>query len=300
MKPCKAPTVTPQPSDLDHAKLDPCHCLTDGLFRPLQRNKAALPPLAIQADYKTHYTIHWSAPEQLGITDQTVFIALHRLASDPQGPIIVGPDEQLEHWLSARNGLQLSDNAVKDAGYGLDTTHYEIARIMGLAKSGTNTQTIERSLNKLASVKIAIYKKLKPEDPPWASNLIAYRYQNDRLNIVLNPVLSQAVNKGPFSFINLAEQRQLKSEVSKRLHLWLTAWLPEGKQGKISIDKLIPHIWGDTIESAHRTRKNRLRSALEELSKLKGWICAECETTHNVIMIRPRLKPVKARAKTER
>jgi len=300
MKPCKAPTATPSPSDLDHAKLDPCHCLTDGLFRPLQRNKAALPSLAIHSDYKTHYTIHWSAPEQLGISDQSIFIALHRLASAPQEPKSVWQDEQDEHWLSVRNGLQLSDNAAKDPSYGLDTTYYELARVMGLAKSGTNTQTIERSLSKLANVRICIYKKSKPEEAPWASNLIAYRYQNDRLAIVLNPLLSQAVRAGPFSFVNLAEQRHLKSEVSKRLHVWLTAWLPEGKQGKISIDKLIPHIWGDTIESAHRTRKNRLRSALEELSKLNGWTCAECETTHNVIIIRPRLKPVKQRAKTAR
>lgn len=300
MKPCNIPKIAPQLSDLDHAKLDPCHCLTDGLFRPLQRNKAALQALAIQADYKTHYIIHWSAPEQLGITDQSVFIALHRLASDPQEPKSVWPDEQDAHWLSARNGLQLSENAAKDPAYGLDTTYYELARVMGLAKSGTNAQTIERSLSKLANVRISIYKKTKPEEASWASNLIAYRHQNDRLAIVLNPLLSQAVRTGPFSFINLAEQRQLKSEVSKRLHVWLTAWLPEGKQGKISIDKLIPHIWGDTIESAQRTRKNRLRSALEELSKLNGWVCAECETTLNVVVIRPRLKSVKQRAKTAR
>lgn len=279
--------------ELDHAKLDPYHSLTNGLFRPLPRKKAALPALDIQSDYETYYSINWSAPELLGITDQTLFIALHRLASDPQGVKVVQADELDEHWLSVRNALQLTSKEENGRCYGLDTTYYELARIMGLAKSGTNVQTIERSLNKLASVKVAIYKKAVPKDPPWASHLIAYRFQNDRLNIVLNPLLSKAIRVGPFSFINLAEQRQLKSEVTKRLHVWLTAWLPEGKQGKIALDKLIPHVWGDMLESAQRTRRNRLRAALEELSKLQGWICAECETTQNIIVVRP--KPPKTK-----
>jgi len=72
--------------------------------------------------------------------------------------------------------------------------------------------------------------------------------ENDKLNIALNPMLTKALYKTPFTFINVQEQRQLSGEVAKRLHVWLSCWLGHGQE---RVPKLAKHPdWPLTVFNA--------------------------------------------------
>jgi len=74
--------------ELDHAKIDPSHCLADGLFRPLRRSAQTV-PLDIKYLYKERYILHWQGNAALSITDQSILIALLRIASEEERTTLV-------------------------------------------------------------------------------------------------------------------------------------------------------------------------------------------------------------------
>ena len=116
---------------------------------------------------------------------------------------------------------------------------------------------------------------------------------NKRIAIAINPMLSRALAGGQSTFVDMKEQRELQSEVSKRLHVWLSSWIKPGESNKITLDKLIPHIWGDESEKNKLyVRRFYLRAALVELNDLEGWSCIENEDSGHVIVTRPKFKKV--------
>lgn len=71
----------------------------------------------------------------------------------------------------------------------------------------------------------------------------------------------------------MREQRAIKSDITKRLHVWLSCWAGiAGKKGTVSLDNLIPHVWGNTATGdALYSRRQKLRDAITELSKFAAW-----------------------------
>lgn len=112
-----------------------------------------------------------------------------------------------------------------------------------------------------------------------------------RIMISINPMLSKALAGGQSTFVDMHEQRKLKGEVSKRLHVWLSSWIKHGESNKIKLDLLIPHVWGDECEKTKlRLRRLYLRETIKEINSLPGWKMEENRDTGVVTIKRPKLK----------
>lgn len=274
----------------DHARVDPSHCLTDGLFRPLKRQSFEGLSLSVRYKYKD-YTFWWRNYCPLNITDQTVFLAVHRLASEKGRVKQVGPKEEVETMRAARDALKLKYDASDLDVLVLETTVNEIAQVMGVTDSGANFKQIKESLIRLSGVSFVIYKGDDVTSLFWQANLFSHMAGLDKkIAIAINPMLSKALAGGQSTFVDMREQRQLKSEVSKRLHVWLSSWIKHGESNKIKLDLLVPHIWGDESEQNKlRKRRSYLRNALIEIDALSGWECAEDKCSGFVAIKRPTL-----------
>ena len=132
----------------DHARVDPSHCLTDGLFRPLKRQSFEGQSLSVRYKYK-EYTFWWRNYCPLNITDQSVFLAVHRLAAEKARTKVVGPSSESSTMIDARNALKLKYDATDLDILVLETTVNEIAQTMGITDSGANFKQIKESLIKL-------------------------------------------------------------------------------------------------------------------------------------------------------
>lgn len=274
----------------DHAKVDPSHCLTDGLFRPLKRQSYEGFSLSVRYKYKD-YTFWWRNYCPLNITDQTVFLAIHKLASEKGRVEAVGPKEERETMREAREALKLKYNASNLEVLVLETNVNEISDVMGVTDSGANFKQIKESLIRLSGVSFVIYKGDDETTLFWQANLFSQMIGVDKkIIIAINPMLSKAVAGGQYTFVDMGEQRQLKSEVSKRLHVWLSSWIKHDESKKIQLDMLTPHVWGNESEkNTLRKRRLYLRSALEEINSLNGWVCNEDKSSGFVIISRPKL-----------
>lgn len=275
----------------DHARVDPSHCLTDGLFRPLKRQSFEGLSLSIRYKYKT-LTFWWRVYYPLNITDQSVFLAVHRLASEKGRVTRVGPSDEVETMKAVRDALKLKYDASDLDVLVLETTVNEICKVMGVTDAGNNYKHIKESLIRLSGVIFAIYKGDDVTTLFWQANLFSHTAGIDkRLVIAINPMLSKALAGGQSTFVDMKEQRELKSEVSKRLHVWLSSWIRHGAENKIQLDLLMPHVWGDESETSKlRKRREYLRNALSEINSLAGWECSEDKESRFVTIKRPKLK----------
>lgn len=275
----------------DHARVDPSHCLTDGLFRPLKKGSYKGMSLDVKYIYKD-YTFWWRNYTPLSITDQTVFLAVHRLASEKGRADRVGPTHDNPTMVEVRGALNMRYDASSSECFVLQTTLYEIAQAMGVSIAGNNYDMIRESLYRLSGVSFVIYKTEDEKKPFWQTNLFSQLAGVDgKLVIAINPMLSKALAGGQSTFVNMNEQRTLSSDVSKRLHVWLSSWARDGVSRKIELDGLGTHVWGTQVDgSALRSRRHSLRKALKELNDLPGWTCEEDPDTGMVTVKRPKLK----------
>lgn len=275
----------------DHAKVDPSHCLTDGLFRPLKRESLKGKSLDVRYRYK-NYTFWWRNYCPLNITDQSVFLAIHRLASEKKRAVRVAAQDDSPLMKSVRDALELELDAHDLDVLVLQTTSYEISQIMGVTDSGANFKQIKESLLRLAGVTFVIYKGDDETSAFWKANLIGKMAGiDDKIIISINPMLAKALAGKQSTFVDMREQRKLNSEVAKRLHVWLSSWIKHGESNKIKLDSLTPHVWGDECTSAKlRLRRFYLRAALFELNELDGWSSLEDAKTGYVVIKRPALK----------
>lgn len=284
------PKTRPHVIIFDHARVDPSHCLTDGLFRPLKRQSFEGQSLSVKYKYK-NYTFWWRNYCPLNITDQSVFLAVHRLASEQGRVSRVGPLEEAETMKSVRNALKLKYDASDLDVLVLETTVIEIAKAMGITDAGRNYKQIKESLIRLSGVSFVIYKGDDVTTLFWQANLFSHIAGIDkRLVIAINPMLSKALAGGQSTFIDMKEQRELNSEVSKRLHVWLSSWIRNGEGNKTNLDLLIPHVWGNECEDNKlRKRREYLRNALKDIDSLNGWTCVEDISSNLVTIKRPKL-----------
>ena len=288
--------VVKQKSDLrhiivfDHARVDPSHCLTDGLFRPLKRESLKGKGLDVSYIYKD-YTLRWVNYKILGIADQSVFLAVHRLASEKGRFERVGISHENLIMLDVRKALKLDLDAENLDCLVLETSLYEIAKTIGIADSGTNLKRIRESLINLSFVSFVIYRGNETTQPFWKANLFSTLAGVDgRIVVGINPMLCKALVGEQCTYICMSEQRSLKSDVAKRLHVWISSWARHGVNTKIGLDTLIPHVWGDVVQGeALYTRRNTLRKSIAELDSLDGWTCKEDKASGMVSITRPKL-----------
>lgn len=271
-KPIKNKTIV-----FDHARVDASHCLTDGLFRPLSRAPKK-EPLDVTHVYMG-YTMRWLNYCKLNIVDQSVFIAIHRIAADNGRLEHVGNNHESPTMQQVRTALKLEKDAANSDCLVLDTSLYEIAKTMGINDCNDNLKMIKNSLFKLACVNFVIYKGDDIGDAFFQTNLFSRLSGiNGKIHLGINPMLCKALIGGQSTFINMDEQRRLDSHITKRLHVWLSSWLQANESRKIALDKLIPHVWGEEYEdTALRKRRHALRKALTELNTLDSWKSSESD-----------------------
>lgn len=259
----------------DHARVDSSHCLTDGLFRPLSRVPSK-ECLDVSHIYKG-YTLRWLNYCKLNIVDQSVFLAIHRLASENGRTERVGDDHDSPVMKEVRAALKLEKEATKNDCLVLDTTLYEIAKTIGVTDGGDNLKMIRNSLIRLSCVSFLIYKGDDIGDTFFKTGLFSKLAGADgRIHVGINPMLGKALAGNQSTFVSMAEQRSLESDITKRLHVWLSSWMRSGEKRKIDIDKLVPHVWGENPEAeTMRKRRHSIRKSLIELDTLSGWSATE-------------------------
>ena len=274
---------------LDHARVDPSHCLADGLFRPLQKGTQKGSSLDIHYRYKG-YTFWWRNYRLLSIADQSVFLALHRLAAERGRTEQVGPTHSDPTMLEVRGALNLRLQAADLECLAFSTSLREMAENIGLSVTGPNLKAIKESLLRLSGVSFVIYKGEEETSTFWQANLISQLAGVDgKIYVAVNPLLSKALVGKPSSYIDMSEQRQLNADAAKRLHVWLSSWAPTEEARTIALDNLIQHVWGTEEISAEAIRKRRtyLRKAIAEIGNLEGWTCEEDKETNLVKVMRP-------------
>lgn len=261
----------------DHAKVDTSHCLTDGLFRPLSRapSKEALD---VEHTYKG-YTLKWINFCKLAISDQSVFLAILRLASEKAKVQRVGDSHESPIMKEVRTALKMEKDASRNDCLVLETSLYEIAKTIGINDCGDNLKMVKRSLIKLSCVSLLIYKGNDIADAFFKTNLFSNLAGIDgKIHIGINPMLGKALTGGQFTHIDMREQRELTSDVAKRMHVWLSSWMRSGTAKKIELDKLVPHIWGEATEQNKlRKRRMALRKAISEMNELQSWKASEID-----------------------
>lgn len=274
----------------DHARTDPSHCLADGLFRPILHGKRAESRLDVSYRFKS-VLFRWQNPTTaLCIKDQSVFLAIHRIAAEKSRITKVGPVDSDINLLAARNALELELEASNLDCLVITTTAREIAHTLGLKISGPALSRVQASLDRLASVSFSISHP-EPERIFWKTKLISVvPLEGPNQLIGFNPVLSKALAGTPTAYIDMKEQFCLPSDVSKRLHVWLSAWLrpTEGKQ--ISRDLLVRHVWGSTGSGdTLYGRRNAIKTALQALNQNTAWCCDYDEPSESYLIKRKRL-----------
>lgn len=208
----------------DHARIDTSHCLADGLFRPIMRGARSESPLDVTYAYKT-FTFRWQNPSgHLCIKDQSVFLAIHRIAAPAKRAKRTDKECSDAIRLSARDALNLGLEATNLECLTIGVTAREIAHTLGLKISGPAISRIEESLGRLASTTLSIYRKDSAE-AYWSAQLIGLTQGDRELQIAFNPLLSKALVFAPTTFVDMDELRKLKTDAAVRLLVWLSGWL---------------------------------------------------------------------------
>lgn len=273
---------------LDASQVEIRHVMTDGLFRPLKKVSTKREQLYIEheslvdvkntANTKKKIIIKWVGAEALDIFDQSVFLALHKLLSN-QSAI---EKEKRENDERIYQSLSIEGSPKQMSIVSKNMSFSEIAEVIGLTDGGENLNRIYKSLHRLATVTCFFsefedgQKKIKNE---IRFNLLAsYEIKKGALRVGLNPLLSAAILGHAYvkkCIIDMESQRQLKGDISKRLHVWLSAWASYDKSQRIGIDTLIPHIWGKEISDKALLKNVRqcVRQALSMIDGLDGWTC---------------------------
>jgi hypothetical protein len=260
---------------IDHAKVELMHCLADGLFRPLQKGMREKMPLNVSIQMpKYGVTLWWRNYALLGIDDQSIFLALHRIFIQRRETL--SPEPQSQHAKKLRALLHTRYQAAELDASMVTTSLSEIARVAGLTHSGPNVRAVASSLLRLSGVDFVVHNTGDPTKAAYQTKLMShFAIENGNVCIALNPMLLHAILGSRNAYVDMQHQRSLSNDAAKRLHLWLSGWANEGRTQYISLDKLVAHVWGDDQPTYLRKRRLLLRKAIREVAALPGWTCFE-------------------------
>lgn len=232
--------------------------------------KKARPSFDITSKFSTSI-IRWSGSHVLGIVEQSVFLSLLSAANQQNFGLSQNPrEDSVGAKLLPLMKLQ-----------GMNTgEHLKVVRItwnqlllsLGYSSHGRKIENIvSLALTRLAETTI----QEETDGEIYKSRVLAWVVGDDGvINIALNRRASNSLRGGQFVKISLSERRQLPDERSKCLHAWLSASLRPGTTRAYVIDSLQRHVWGDVkADTALRSRRMRLRDALQNIDALESWTC---------------------------
>lgn len=258
--------------DLTHAKHDPAHCLTPGLFRSLKRGGRKNLKLDV-----THLcgveSLRFTGLEPLGADDMRLLQGIVAM-SGPAG-FVLSPKPVTEMGQQLRRLLNPQfDAAEKDARVVRTTISHLLAET-GISDGGYNIKAVIASLRRMASVTVLVHSgSLKA-----VFQLLSYVFDSDngRLLVALNPRVTDAVveKEHGFTRIPMAEVRALGSDPARLIHQRLCGWINPGKTRDVAMNTLCGYVWIDEANSeAKKKRYQVMRKAVVELVAL-GWTADE-------------------------
>ena len=195
-------------------------------------------------------------PQALCIRDQSVLLALCQLGAQASQRILVKKEHP--EWSQLSPLLQATGLCADASMIALTVTASQIARIIGLNSSGTNSRSVEHSLQRLSTV--VLHRTVLP----LKSNLQSFaKFQSKiigcaplggkKMRVVLSAELTyRCTHHNGVSWVNMEDQRALASPPGKRLHAFLSAWASSNEIKCIGLDKLPAHIYGRGESKADR------------------------------------------------
>lgn len=284
---------------MDHAPVHPVYLHADGLFRPVPHGMGNTGS-RVSKMYSmgtTKIFCEWQLKQALNIVDQSVMMFLCQIAAQPNRAFPVsGVHPNTAVLMKSLNAAGLASDIFHS---GITTTLPEVARGIGLTATGSNSTAVLESLNRLAATRMR-RTVLNPDGSRstevGSSNVIGLVCDDNSQSIVLNAELSKACHRsGTVAWVNMREHRAIKSKPAKKLHAWLSNWASTREIRTVDMKLLPKHIWGTQACSAAATksRLHTLRSCIQEIAALPGWICS-IDKTRNCLLVR---KPIFAGTK---
>lgn len=265
--------------DLTHARHDPAHCLTPGLFRSLKRGERKRLKLDVTYSYGEDSIRFWG-PEPLGGDDLRVLqglVAMAAISGEGGRGIVLSQEPKTEEGQQLRLWLDLKWDAIEKDAMVAKGSFRQLARELGYADDGgSQFKTIRECIERLWAVSVIVDRAGKRQGFRILSEY-ASDEQEGKLFVALNPRLAEAVmGERPYTRINMAEVRTLQTDPARLMHQRLCGWIDPGKSGKAEIDTLCAYIWPDVTANANtmKTRRQTARKALAELAAV-GWTVNE-------------------------
>jgi hypothetical protein len=236
-----------------------------GAFRPLRKGPRG--KLDVQMEWG-NATIRWRGPDQLGIVEQSVLLAVLEVA--------------LEQWRCDAHRARVTPN---DAQWGLLahqqhvfrpdivrvlTSFRRLSLVCGKGDSGQELALVRDALRRLVETTVWV----KRDGFEGSSHLLGWQVGDEQqVVLVLNWRLTQALQGEQYARISMQERFQLRSEAAKALHAVLSCKVDPGRDWKWQLERLQSFIWGDVVSDGPNRRKRhaRLRGVLTEIQGLPGW-----------------------------
>lgn len=236
-----------------------------GAFRSLL--KGPRPKLDVEMNWGDA-TVQWRGPDQLGIGDQSVLLAVLEVAKQQldadQAAALVQPQDGVWELLSHQQHV-FSPTLVRVA-----TSYRRLALLSGSGDSGAELNQVRAALKRLAETTVWVRRgKLE-----GSSRLLGWQLGDDQqVVLVLNWRLTQALQGVSYARISMTERLQLTSEPAKALHAVLSCKVDCGNIRDFRFETLQRHVWGNTLldGASRRKRHGRLRAALSDIHRLPGW-----------------------------
>ena len=250
------------------------HCLAPGLFRAISNGQRRRDKLEVIYRLDNGNQIEFSGPEPLGADDLRVLQGLVALAGLESESSKIGPIASGETGEILRDLLQLRGIANQQDVLVVKSSLRKLAKEIGYANP-RDTNTVRRTVERLWKVSVIAQVAGLRSGFRLLANY-ASDPLTDRLFVALNPLLTNAIlGNGRYTYIDLAEVRQLRSSTARILHQRLCAWIDCGRSKPVGLDKLVSYAFPDKSSAAtNRKRQSRVRKALYELAEL-GWSISE-------------------------
>lgn len=253
--------------EITYARHDPATCLASGLFRSLKKGERKKQKLDVTYQYGEE-TLRFIGFEPLGADDLRFLQAIVAF-SGPKGLLLDAEPKtdigrQLRLFLDPR-----LESAEKDALVVRETLPHLLAGA-GLSDGGENIKALKASLRRMANVTVIVTCGSREA----SFHLLSYAFDEEdgRLLIAVNPRITEAVlGRRPYTRIEMAEVRALKTDAAAIIHQRLCGWIDPGKAGYVDLETLCGYVWPDSASgSTARMRRKKVRQALAELQSV-GW-----------------------------
>lgn len=258
--------------NLTHARHDPAHCLTPGLFRSLKRGDRKRHKLDVSYVFGKDESMRFVGFEPLGADDMRLLQGIVALGG-PNG-ILLTPEPETPTGQQLRELLEPKFDAIEQDGLVVRESLTKLLHEIGLTDGGENIEALKASLLRMSNVTVFVKKDTKRATFHLMSH--AFDEADGRLWVALNPRIAEAIlGDRSHARIEMAEIRALKSDAVRLIHQRLCGWIDPGKSGRVEMDTLCSYVWpNQASDTLMRKRRQRVREALPELTTV-GWTLAE-------------------------